>query len=113
MIKINVVIRDKSWKKQKFNPTKFLEKNVKKINRKINFFKNKKISFSVLLGTSKDIKLLNKKFRNKNKTTDVLSFPFHDKILLKKLLKKKRTHIYRGHSNKYKRNFEKEKKIKL
>ncbi len=95
MIKINVVIRDKSWKKQKFNPTKFLEKNVKKINRKINFFKNKKISFSVLLGSSKDIKLLNKKFRNKNKTTDVLSFPFHNKILLKKLLKKK-GHIYIG-----------------
>jgi len=27
---------------------------------------------------------LNKKFKNKNKTTDVLSFPFHNKINSKK-----------------------------
>ena len=36
---------------------------------------------------SKTIKDLNKKFRKKNKTTDIISFPFHEKKELKKLLK--------------------------
>ncbi len=95
MIKINVIVRDKSWKKQINNPKKFLENNIQTINKKINFFKNKKISFSILLTSSKDIKLLNKKFRNKDKTTDVLSFPFYNKVFLLKLLKKK-NHLYLG-----------------
>ena len=40
MIKINVIVRDKSWKKQINNPKKFLEKNIQTINKKINFFRN-------------------------------------------------------------------------
>tara|TARA_B100000902_G_scaffold390465_1_gene439422 strand:+ start:394 stop:720 length:327 start_codon:yes stop_codon:yes gene_type:complete len=33
----------------------------------------------LLLSNNKNIKKLNKKFRNKNKHTDILSFPFHQK----------------------------------
>ena len=37
-----------------------------------------------MLSNNKKIKKLNKKFRNKNKATDILSFPLNDKINLKK-----------------------------
>ena len=39
-----------------------------------------------MLSNNKGIKKLNKKFRNKNKSTDILSFPFHKKIKLQKKL---------------------------
>ena len=41
-------------------------------------FLNKKVNFTLLLSNNKEIKKLNKKFRNKNKSTDVLSFPFNN-----------------------------------
>ena len=40
---------------------------------------NKKIYLTLLLSNNKEIKTLNKRFRNKNKSTDVLSFPFDKK----------------------------------
>ena len=47
--------------------------------------KNKPM-LSILLASSKEIRILNKRFRNKNKSTDVLSFPFYKKKDLKKNL---------------------------
>ena len=47
-----------------------------------------------MLSDSKEIKRLNKKFRNKNKSTDVLSFPFYKKKKLKEnILKKKEIYL--------------------
>ena len=46
--------------------------------------------FSLLLSRSKEIKKLNKKFRKKNKSTDVLSFPFHEKNQLDIKIKKEK-----------------------
>ena len=43
----------------------------------------------MLLSNNKNVKKLNKKFRNKNKHTDILSFPFHQKS-------KKSKEIYLG-----------------
>ena len=43
-----------------------------------------------MLSGDGEIKNLNKKFRKKNKTTDVLSFPFQTKKELNKKLKKER-----------------------
>ena len=48
-----------------------------------------------MLSGGGEIKKLNRKFRKKNKTTDVLSFPFHTKTELEKKLKKD-TEIYLG-----------------
>ena len=48
-----------------------------------------------MLSDNKEIKKLNLKYRKKNESTDVLSFPFHKKETLKKLLKKKNL-IYLG-----------------
>ena len=44
---------------------------------------NKKIFLTLLLSNNKGVKKLNKKFRNKNKATDILSFPIEKKIKLK------------------------------
>lgn len=42
----------------------------------------KNVSFSVILENDEVIKKLNKKYRNINKTTDVLSFPLNDDLNL-------------------------------
>ena len=40
-----------------------------------------------MLSGDSEIKKLNKKFRNKNNSTDVLSFPFYNKVEFKKKIK--------------------------
>ncbi len=94
MIKINVIVKDKTWLKFIKNPEIYLKRKIKKIqNDKL--FKNKKYSFSLQLSGAKEIKILNKKFRKKNKSTDILSFPNLTKKNFKILLKSK-TEIYLG-----------------
>ena len=51
--------------------------------KKYRFIK-KKVSLTILLSNNKNIKKLNKKFRNKNKSTDILSFPSEKKLNIKK-----------------------------
>ena len=46
-------------------------------------FINKNIFLTLLLSNNKSIKKLNKQFRNKNKATDILSFPFQEKKKIK------------------------------
>ena len=78
MIKVNVFVKDKNWNKYISSPENYLKKKIKLLNNKINLLKKKDANFSILLAGNKDIKLLNNKFRKKNKTTDVLSFPFYN-----------------------------------
>ena len=95
MIKIDVLIKEKKWKKYIANPKNYLKNQTRKIKNLIPIIKNKKVAFSVLLTGNEQIKNLNKKFRNKNKTTDVLSFPFYKEYELKKKIKK-HNDIYLG-----------------
>ena len=88
MIKVDVFIKNKNWKKKISNPQKYLNSRVKYLRNSISFLKNKKINFSIQLAGNKEIKLLNKKFRKKSKSTDVLSFPYNNLNVLKKLKKK-------------------------
>ena len=76
MIKVNVEVNSKSWHKKIKNPKKYFSKKLKKISKIVKFFKGKNITFTILLTSSLNMKRLNKKFRNQNKSTDVLSFPF-------------------------------------
>ena len=76
MIKVNVEIHNKSWHKKIKNPKRYFSKKLKKISKIVKFFKGKNITFTILLTSSLNMKKLNKKFRNRNKSTDVLSFPF-------------------------------------
>lgn len=83
MINVNVISEEKAWFK-KIKKKNFFFKNICKFFPKKYKFLNKKINISLLLSNNKKIKKLNKKFRNKNKPTDVLSFPFSKKIKLSK-----------------------------
>ena len=92
MIKVNVEIDNKSWHQKIQNPKKYLNQKLKKISKIIKFLKNKNITFTILLTNSLNMKKLNKKFRKRNKSTDVLSFP---SLSLKnlKLIKEKKIYI--------------------
>ncbi len=93
MIRVNVEINSKSWHKKIKNPKKYFFKKLKKISKIVKFFKRKNTTFTILLTNSLNMKKLNKKFRNQNKATDVLSFPFFSKSNLKFIKQKK---IYIG-----------------
>ena len=95
MIKINVISNNINWKKYIKNPNSFIDKRVSLINKKNKQFKQKTLICTLLLSGTKEIKSLNKKFRNKNKSTDVLSFPFYKKKKLKIKIKKS-DEIYLG-----------------
>ena len=92
MIKINVEINSKSWHKKIKNPKTYFNKKLKKISKIVKFFEGKNITFTILLTNSLNIKKLNNKFRNHNKSTDVLSFPFFSLNSLK-LIKQKNFYI--------------------
>tara|TARA_B100001057_G_scaffold485528_1_gene565356 strand:+ start:761 stop:1219 length:459 start_codon:yes stop_codon:yes gene_type:complete len=94
MIKINVIVKDKIWLKFIKNPESYLKRKIKEIQND-KFFNKNKYSFSLQLSGSKEIKYLNKKFRKKNKTTDILSFPNQTKKKFQ-LLKKLNKEIYLG-----------------
>ena len=83
MIKANVISGNSNWKRILKKPDEYLRKRLK-ILSKTSSFKSKKHEFSILLTNDKEMKNLNYKFRKKNKTTDVLSFPI--KIKNKKML---------------------------
>jgi len=93
MIKVNVEINNKSWHKQIKNPKKYFNEKLKKVSKIISFFKKKNVTFTILLTNSLNMKKLNKKFRKRNKSTDVLSFPSFSSKNLKSIKEKK---IYIG-----------------
>ena len=83
MIKVNVFSEEKAWSKRLKNQSLFFKKVCKSFPKKYQFL-NKKVSLNLLLSNNKNIKKLNKIFRNKNKSTDVLSFPASTKIKISK-----------------------------
>ena len=89
MIKVNVEINSKSWHKKIKNPKKYFFNKLKKISKIVKFFKGKNTTFTILLTNSLNMRILNKKFRNQNKPTDVLSFPFFPTNNLKFIKQKK------------------------
>ena len=95
MIKINVITNNTNWLSYIKQPNNYLDKKIKKINFKEKKFKKNNIFCTLLLSGNKEIKFLNKKFRNKNKTTDILSFPFQTKTELHKKIKTEKD-IYLG-----------------
>ncbi len=95
MIKINVITNNNKWLNYIRKPNYYLDRKIKKLNSKTNEFKKKQIFCTLLLSDNKEIKYLNKKFRKKNKTTDVLSFPFYSKTEFNKKIKKEKE-VYLG-----------------
>ena len=83
MININVFSEEKAWSKQIKKKELFFNKICKAFPKKYKFL-NKKISLTLLLSNNKKIKELNKQFRNKNKSTDILSFPINKRFKISK-----------------------------
>ena len=81
---VDVVLDYYLWKKKIKNPKKYIYSNLLKLNS-LKILKNKPKNHTIFLTNNKTIKALNKKFRNKNKHTDVLSFPFGSKIKRKNM----------------------------
>ena len=78
MIESEVLVESKNWKKIIKNPSRLISNSLKKFPDEYKFNK-KKVQITVLLTNNKRIKFLNKRFRKKNKSTDILSFPFFEK----------------------------------
>ena len=95
MIKINVISNNINWTKYLKDPNSFISKKVKLINNKNKLYEKNTLTCSLLLTETSEIKKFNKKFRNKNKSTDVLSFPFYKKDELKKKIRKEKE-VYLG-----------------
>ena len=84
MINVDVFSEEKGWSKRLKNKETFFKNVCKAFPKKYKFL-NKNVTFSVLLSNNKNIKKLNKYFRNKNKSTDILSFPLNKKIKIRKV----------------------------
>ena len=82
MIKINVLSEERSWSRKIKSKEIFFNNLCHYFPRKYKFL-NKKIYLTLLLSNNKQIKKLNKRFRKKNNHTDILSFPFNDKVKFK------------------------------
>ena len=94
MIKVNVILNNINWKRYLRNPNRFIDKKIALLNKKNKQFKKNTLICSLLLSGTKEIKNLNKKFRKKNKSTDVLSFPFYEKNqLINKIKKEKEVYL--------------------
>ena len=87
MINAEIVSEYSLWGKKIKNPKIYIKKRLNKLS-KFSLFKLGSKSFTILLTNNKKMKYLNNKFRNKNKVTDVLSFPFWNSMQIKKNKKK-------------------------
>ena len=83
MISIEVFSEEKAWSK-KLKKKELFFKRICNLFPKKYQFPNKKITLTLLLSNNQCIKKLNKKFRNKNKSTDILSFPLAKKKMISK-----------------------------
>jgi|TARA_B110000261_G_C12848133_1_gene263186 probable rRNA maturation factor len=95
MIKINVITNNVNWFRFIKRPDNYIDRQVKKLNHKNKIYKKKKLFCTLLLSGNKEIRILNKKFRKKDKSTDILSFPFYNEKNLKTKLRKEKE-IYLG-----------------
>ena len=80
MIKANIIIDYLPWKLKLKNPDLYLKKRLDKVSKK-KIIKINNQEFSIMLTNKRMMKKLNYKFRKKDKTTDVLAFPFSKNIL--------------------------------
>ena len=85
MINIDVVSESNLWNKKIKKKDIFFNSLASFFPKKYRYIK-KKISLTILLSNNKNIRKLNKKFRSKDKSTNVLSFPCEKEFNIKKSL---------------------------
>ena len=76
MIKADVLIANKNWKKHIKTPSFYINKKLKKINKKLSLFKQNNFSFTILLSGDNEVKKLNNKFRKKKQNDRYFVFSF-------------------------------------
>tara|TARA_Y100001936_G_C15603640_1_gene423025 strand:- start:31 stop:501 length:471 start_codon:yes stop_codon:yes gene_type:complete len=96
MIKVNVILEEKAWSRYLIHPEKYIKNKISLIVKNSKFLTKKKVAFTIALSGSKKIKTLNKKFRKKDKATDVLSFPFYKENELRSILRTNKEKLYLG-----------------
>ena len=80
MVEISYNIKSLEWNKNLPSYKKCISYSVNQTFKTIKFSSNNEVSISFLLTSNSEIKLLNQRYRNKNKSTNVLSFPMNEKI---------------------------------
>ena len=83
MINVEVFSEEKGWSTKLKRKKVFFNEVCKAFPKRYKFL-NRKVSLSLMLSNNKKIQKLNKNFRNKNRPTDILSFPLRKKIKIKK-----------------------------
>ena len=83
MINISVFSEEKAWSRRLKNKEIFFNKICQAFPKKYKYL-DKKVSLTILLSNNKNIRKLNKNFRKKDKSTDILSFPFNKKTKISK-----------------------------
>ena len=71
MIKANVILDYSKWKNKIKDPNNYLKNKIRKLS-KIPYFKRKNQEFSVLLTSNKKMRILNLKFRKKNRKNNII-----------------------------------------
>ena len=94
MYKINIITDCNDWKKKILRPNNYFRKKIAQLSA-IKDFTYKNLEFTILLTNNKKMRKLNKKFRKKNKSTDILSFPNLNKKKIQ-ILTKLNQEIYLG-----------------
>ena len=80
MVDISYKIESLEWNKNFPSYKKCISNSVSQIFKKVKYSSKSEMSISFLLTSNSKIKLLNQRYRNKNKPTNVLSFPMHEQI---------------------------------
>ena len=80
MVEISYNIKSLEWNKNLPSYKKCISNSVNQTFKIIKFSSNNEVSISFLLTSNSEIKLLNQRYRNKNKPTNVLSFPMNEKF---------------------------------
>ncbi len=80
MVEISYNIQSPAWSKNLPYYKKCISNSVNQTFKIIKFSSNSEVSISFLLTSNSEIKYLNQRYRNKNKPTNVLSFPMNEKI---------------------------------
>ena len=86
MIKLNFLIKDKSWSRR-LKKIKFIVKKIIKQKNQLKFNKNIDYYLNIVLMNDKEMKKLNLKYKKINKTTDVLTFITKHKNQRDKIIK--------------------------
>ncbi len=96
---VDILVKSHSWSSVNFNIHKHCNKIMEMVisNVLCELNDDNKVEVSLLLADDKILNDLNKEYRNKDKATNVLSFPFHKNSLEEiKINYKKNNHLFLG-----------------